>query len=211
MAIDEGNGASGSLGPVIYYMRKGKRCMRSKPAHMSNPNTVGQKNHRDKLKLSGRIIKALRKFIDIGFQATELDMPMNEARQYMIKNCFYIEQENTVLDYSKVLISRGELKAPEEATLSLDGNTANITWKVPVKGDYTKGDDKLMVAMFIDEGIDGVSQMLHNVALRSDGKCSVPVPIHTGPLHIWIFFSQPDYCAGESRKKVSDSVYFVPL
>lgn len=207
MATDNGNGASGSLGPIIYYMRNGKKYMRTKPGHVHNPKTQGQTHHRTKIRLAARLVKALRKFIDIGYQATDLDMPMNEARQYIIRNCFNSDVENTTLDYSKVRISRGELPPPQDSTLSIEGNTARITWKTPVKGDYTKGDDKVMIAMFIDEGEAGISKMESGIAKRSDGSCTISLPEHTAPIHIWMFFYQPDLCPGESMRKVSESVY----
>jgi hypothetical protein len=209
MATDNGNGASGSLGPIIYYTRNGKKCMRMKPAHVKNPKTKGQTHHRNKIKLAGRLIRGLRKFIDIGYQATDSDMPMNEARQYIIRNCFNNDVENTVLDYSQVMIARGELAKPEETTFTIENNSARITWKTPVRGDNTKGDDKVMIAMYSDEGSEPLAQMLSNAAYRKDGVVTVSIPIHDQPLHYWMFFYQPDYCTGESRRKISDSVYIL--
>lgn len=208
MAIDNGSGASGSLGPLIYYYRKGKKCIRTKPPHVHNPQTAQQTNHRTKISMAGKLIRNLRKFIDIGYQATDIDMPMNEARKFMLNNCFDLSAEGaTVLDYSKVLISRGQISKPEVTGFNIEGNTARINWKTPLKGDYTDGDDKVMIAMFMDEGKEGLSQLLSNVAYRKDGSCTIPVPIHTEPLHAWIFFYNPDIAPGESRMKVSDSVY----
>lgn len=181
--------------------------MRLKPAHVSNPKTKSQTHHRNKIRMAGRLVKGLRKFIDIGYQATDFDMPMNEARQYMIRNCFSNNNEDTVLDYSKVMIARGELLRPEETTLTIVNNTARVTWKTPVKGDYTNGDDKVMIAMYSDEGYEPLTQMLSNAAYRKAGEVTVSLPIHNQPLHLWMFFYQPDYCAGENRKKISDSVY----
>lgn len=207
MATDNGNGASGSLGPVIYYIRNGKKCMRLKPVYVKNPKTKGQTHHRNKIRMAGRLVKELRKFIDIGYQASDFDMPMNEARQYIIRNCFNNNIENTALDYSKVMIARGELAKPEETTVTIENNSAHITWKTPVKGDYTSGDDKVMIAIYSDEGSEPLNQMVSNAAYRKAGAVTVSLPIHDQPLHLWMFYYQPDYCAGESRKKVSDSVY----
>lgn len=210
MAIDNGSGASGSLGHLIYYYRKGKKCIRTKPAHVFNPKTASQTHYRTKMSMAGKLIRNLRKFIDIGYQATEMDMPMNEARQYMLNNCFTKSADGaTIMDYPKVIISRGEIAKPQETSLTIEGNTAHINWKTPVKGDYTDGDDKVMIAMFMDEGKDGLSQLLCNVAYRKDGSCTVPVPLSDEPVHMWMFFYNPDIAPGESRRKVSESVYLV--
>ncbi|MGE5457520.1 MAG: DUF6266 family protein [Methanococcaceae archaeon] len=205
MGIEIGTGVSGRVGNVIYYVRKGKKCMRIRPAHVYNPKTVGQTNHRNKLKLSSRFVKALDKFIRTGYQAATVDNAGNEARQHLMKECFVITDQGPVIDFSSVIIARGEIPAPEECTISVDGNMGHITWK-PGIGDrwnYVK----VMVAMFIDEGKEGNSQMLSNVAYQKDGSCNVPIPLHTQPVHIWIFFSNPDLCPNEDKGKVSGSVY----
>lgn len=205
MGIEIGTGISGRVGSVIYYVRKGKKCMRIRPAHVYNPKTVAQTNHRNKLKLASRFVKSLDKFIRIGYQAATVDNAGNEARQHLMKECFIVTDHGPVLDFSSVIIARGEIPAPEECSLVVEDKTARITWK-PGKGDYWN-DVKVMVAMFIDEGKEGVSQLLSNVAYQKDGACTVPIPIHNEPLHIWMFFSNPDYCPNENRRKVSGSIY----
>jgi hypothetical protein len=207
MAIRNGDGASGSLGSIIHYYRNGKYCMRAKPAHVENPKTEGQVHHRNKIKLAGRLIRSLKKFINIGYQDTDFDMPMNEIRKHLIQNCFDKTTEGTVLDYSRVKIARGELMKPEETTLTIDAGSAHITWNNDVKGHYSNNDDKVMIALFIDEGDDGQSVLLSNVATRRDGACNIPLPAHTAPMHIWMFYYNPDLIYTESKKKVSDSAY----
>lgn len=207
MAIKDGDGASGSLGPIIHYYRNGKYCMRMKPPHVENPRTEGQTHHRNKIKLAGRLIRSLKKFINIGYQDTEFDMPMNEIRKHLIQTCFDKTSDGTVLDYSRVQISRGELMKPEETTIKLEADKALITWKTPVKGHYTNDDDKVMIAVFVDEGDDGQSVLLSNVACRRDGSCIIPLPVHTAPMHIWMFYYNPDLFYTESKKKISNSVY----
>ncbi len=207
MAIKNGDGASGSLGSIIHYYRNGKFCMRAKPAHVRNPRTEGQTQHRNKIKQAGRLIRALKKFINIGYQDTDFDMPMNEIRKHLIQTCFDNTTEGTVLDYSRVLISRGELMKPEETTLTIEADKAHILWKTPLKSQFSNDDDKVMIAVFVDEGDDGQSDLLSSVAFRRDGTCTIPVPAQTAPMHIWMFYYNPDLIYSESRKKISDSVY----
>ncbi len=207
MAIRNGDGASGSLGPIIHYYRNGKYCIRAKPAHVENPQTEGQTHHRNKIKQAGRFIRSLKKFINIGYQDTDHDMPMNEIRKHLIQTCFDKKTEGTVLDYSRVMISRGELMKPEETTLIIEADAAHITWKSLAKGNHTNDDDKVMIAVFVDEGGDGQSELISNVAYRRDGSCTIPLPVHTAPMHIWMFYYNPDLIYTESKKKISDSVY----
>lgn len=198
---------SGSIGCLLHYSLKGKQVVRHKPAHMTNPKTIGQTNHRMKIKLSSRFIKSIHNFIKIGYQATSLDYPSNEARQYMIKNCFTVTSDGVLMNYPSVAVSRGEIAKPEDFTMSIVVNTAHISWKTPVKGDYTNSEDKVMIVLFNDEGREGISWQLSNVASRQDGNTIFTVPIHTKPVHAWMFYYNPEKAVGEDRKKVSDSVY----
>ncbi len=207
MAINDGNSISGTIGNIVHYKRKKKNVMRIKSANVKNPDTPGQRNHRGKIKLSSRFIKSIHSFIKIGYQATNHDSPSNEARQFIIKNCFTNGFDMPVLNYNTIPISRGTIAAPEDCTLTLNGNLAHITWKKPEKVNNVIKNDKVMIAMFIDEGKEGVSQMLSNVAYRTDGEADLQIPVHTTPVHIWMFFYNPDFTAGEDKGKVSDSVY----
>lgn len=207
MAIDNMGNMSGSLGNLVHYRLKGKQVVRHKPAHMTNPKTVGQRNHRMKIKLASRFVKSIYNFIKIGYQATSLDNPSNEARQYLIKNCFIVTTDSISFDYPSVLISRGGIKKPEDFSMTFDGNTAHITWKRPVKGDYTDGADRVMITLFSDEGLEGLSWLLSNAVTRQDGSALITVPIHSKPVHIWMFYYNSEKAVGEDRKKVSDSVY----
>lgn len=205
MGIEIGTGVSGRVGNVIYYMRKGKKCMRIVPANVYNPKTVPQTNHRNKLKLASRFIKALDKFIRTGYQAATVDTAGNEARQHLMKECFDITPQGPVLDFSRIIIARGEIPAPEEYNMTVDGDHVYISWKQGTGNQWI--DVKAMVAMFIDEGKEGISQMISNAAYQTDGECVVPIPVHTQPVHIWLFFSNPDLYPFEHKKKVSGSVY----
>lgn len=198
---------NGSIGRLVHYTLKGKPIIRIKPAHMTNPRTPAQEAHRMKLKLASRFIKSNKKFIEIGYQGTSLDYPHNEARQFLMKNCFVNTADSVMLDYSKVMISRGEIKKPEDCQMTVADNQLSITWKKPVKGDKTKGTDKAMVTMFMDDGSDGTSELIRGLASRSEGSITIPIPKHEAPVQVWMFFYNAEEEVGQSKKNVSDSVW----
>lgn len=199
--------AKGSIGNLTFYRLGDKDVIRIKPAHVRNPRTKAQTNHRLKIKLASRLLKSIHSFIQIGYQETSLDYPANEARQYLMKNCFDITDNGPVIDYSKVIISRGSITKPEEIKFVADDDKFEITWKIPVKGDYTNGEDRLMIAMFMDQDIEGKSELVVSPARRKDGIVTANIPDHKAPVQIWIFFYNAEEAVGESRMKISDSVY----
>ena len=199
--------AKGRVGNVTCYQLNGEDIMRIIPAHVSNPNTTAQSNHRTKMRLASKFLKTLNDCIKIGYQDTSADYPANEARQYLIKNCFNITPAGPVLDYKKVMISRGEIEKPMEHSCVKDGNTAKISWKTLPGDSVKRQDDRAMVVMFIDQAENSKSVLLSTPARRRDGNVSVEIPAHTVPVQVWMFFYNAEEQVGESRKKISDSVW----
>ncbi len=208
MAIENGDSLSGRIGEIIFYEWKGRKCRRVRPAHVKNPQTKAQTHHRDKIKIGSKFLKTLDRFIKIGYQASEFDTQANEAMSYLIKNCFVLEEGKTKLDYSTFPVSRGEMTASEKCTLTKSENTALVTWEYLANPWFSKGEDKLMVALHVEDDEKSYSQMLTNVAYREAGHASFPIPITDKPVHLWLFFHNSDNAVGESRKNVSDAVYF---
>lgn len=208
MAIQNFDGPSGDMGGIIYYNRNGKKCMRMRPAHYTDAKTTPQLKHREKISKAARFTKACRKFIDIGYQATDKEVPVNEARSFMIKNCFTEAEPLPILDYSKMLVSRGIIVPPKDAVMVVEGSSVTITWDpTHIKHIFTAATDRVMVLMFTDDCKAGTGHYFRNVAFRGDGKVTIPIPKSTAPLHTWMFFHEPDVATGEHRAKISNSVY----
>lgn len=208
MAIVTPKGLSGVLGPLIFFSRNGILCSRVKPAHVHNPKTPRQTNHRNKLGLSSRFIKACSKSVKTGYQATSADHCYNEARRFIYKNCFIDSADgNPQMIWENILISRGLIQKPEEFSMIPDCESVTINWKLPVKGDGTDGGDFVMVLMFSDEGKSGLALEHDKTAQRKDGTARFALLKSPKPVHAWMFFYNPLVCDGESRAKISDSVY----
>ena len=207
MAKKKGNSLSGSIGNTVHYRLGDKEIVRSKPSHVNDPETPAQMNHRKKIRLSSRIIKAMAPMIKIGYQGTLMDQPGNEARSYILKNTFEKSGDTVELNYSKVLIARGELRQPDGYTLEVNENVAIIKWLMPSKGYDWFADDKVMIGMYSEEGREGFAKLISNAALRKDLNAVVQVPPHKMPLHVWMFYYAPGFVVGESQRNVSNSVY----
>lgn len=210
MAINKNGHLRGKVGNTINYQLNGQDVVKIRAAHVFNPNTPGQVAQRIRIKTSSRFVKSVHNFIKIGYQATSLDYPANEARQFMLRNCFTNGEHGPVLDYEKVMISRGLLKKPEDITFTIVDKSVVINWKKPSPSEHN-GDEKVMITMYWEEGKadkpEGMSQLINNGIRRRDGSISIPIPSHSSPLNSWLFFYDPEASVGESRKKISDSVW----
>ncbi len=215
MAIEKNHSLTGKLGPTVSYILNGQIVVRIIGNYI-DPKTTKQLKNREKMRLTSRFIRAMHSTIKIGYQETSIDYPSNEARQFLLKNCFSEVNESIVLEYGNIKIARGEIVPPEETSLTkIDDPSGNstqqlalITWKKPIKQNST---DMVILAMFSDTGEQGVAWPHRNIAHRKDGTVSLPLPKSDQPVHFWMFFYNDEAANGESRKKISDSVYLGAL
>lgn len=207
MATGDIYNPKGSIGNLTFYKIGSKNVIRIKPAYVQDCKSEKQLNHRAKIKIASRFTRELYKFIQIGYQATTMDYPSNEARSYLIRNCFDVTPDGPKLLYPLVMISRGNIKKPENCILSIIDGQMQITWEKPEKKDNTNPSDKVMVAMLAEEEDSLNCQQISTTAFRKDGVVSLDIPEHTNPLQIWMFFSNSEAAVGESKDKISDSVW----
>lgn len=208
MARINDDGLHGMLGPLITYVRKGKRVVRTKPASFTDAETPRQLKHREKIRLAGIFTKTSKKFITIGYQQATIDSPSNEARSFIIKNCFVDADPLPYLDYSKVLISRGTIQKPLDALAIIKDNEVQVTWNNQrIPGIFTDMQDNVMIMMYCIIENEGYSYFFPNIAKRIDGTATVKIPRNDLPLHIWMFYNNSDVATFESKNKISDSVY----
>jgi len=209
MAIIETDGIQNSLGNVVHYTRKGKKIARLKTASYHDPKSPKQLFHREKVRLAGQFTATCKRFINIGYQAAPeaMDNASNEARSYILKNCFNTSGDLPLLDYSKIPISRGLIPAPIITSVTNENGLLTITWKTPVKGDGTRGNDRVMIMFYTSNGAEAFSYYYPDVSTRSAGTVSVAIPTASSALHCWMFFHNPNVAVGESRERISGSVY----
>lgn len=183
--------------------------MRLKPANYRDPQSPKQLIHREKMRLASRFTATCKRFIYIGYQDCQsgMETPVNEARSYIMKNCFDTSGVLPVMVYSKIPISRGLITPPDIKSISAQNGMLIITWAVPVKGDGTRGNDQVMIMFYTSTGAEAFSYFYQDVATRSAGTVSVAIPTSSSPMHCWMFFHNPNAAVGESRERVSGSVY----
>lgn len=210
MAIQKANGTSGILGSLVFYVRNGVQCSRVRTASFTDAKTANQLAHREKMRKTARFVKNSIKVIRIGYQQASSDSASNEIRSFIMKNCFVKVpgEPLPVLDFSKIMVSRGLISPPRNTTFSTEGKMATITWEnVKLNDELSKSFDKLVVVLYGESGILGYSNSFDDLAVRKEMTATFEIPKHTFPWHVWIFFSNSDNAVGESRRKISDSVY----
>lgn len=196
----------GKLGPTVTVVINGVEVTRIVPAHFNDPLTNTQRIQRTKMKFTSKIITALKTTIDAGYQGTTADNPSNEARSFISRNCFSVQDMNVTIHYDQIMVSRGELPKAEDYALAFNDDLVTITWKIPGPKSGT-GDHKVNIIMYSDVGDRGVEWHHFVKAERKTGTITIHLPKSDMPIHFWLFFHCGDISSRPSKGNISDSVY----
>jgi hypothetical protein len=125
-------GFSGAVGTVVGSSnRKGDDIIRVKTKKPRTSNSEGQANQRTKFSLVTVFMQGLNFILKIGFKGVAGDVmsPYNYACKKALKDAVTGTAPDYELDYSKVLISDGDLSLVLGATAELVEGKVNFQWE----------------------------------------------------------------------------------
>ena len=122
-------GFSGKVGTVIGSSWKGISYMRGRAQSVKNPRTEGQVEQRSKFALTLDFLKPITAYVRTGYKTyANKQTAFNAAMSYIVKNAVSGVFPNYALDFSRVLVSRGNLTQPSTPNISMSAGRATITW-----------------------------------------------------------------------------------
>jgi Family of unknown function (DUF6266) len=193
---------SGTLGTGVGYMWKGKAVIRSRPPRSRTCNSPLQIKQQAKFALMHAFLKPLLSLLNVTYNNLAFQMTgFNKAFSYNVKNAITGEYPNLAIDYSMVLLGRGDLPnvAMPVTLLSSEGKLI-FNWKDNSGRGKANAFDKAFVAVYFEETGNWKNEM--NLALRSSGKCFIDVQEFIGKkVHTYIGFMT------ENGKDVTDTLY----
>lgn len=151
-ALMSGKGLSGTIGDRVYYQRNGISYSRSKPVSCKNPRTPAQQAQRAKMNVILKFLKSCKEFVRIGFQTKAKAKNMsafNYATSFLFKNALTGEYPDLSIDYSKVLLSMGNLDGPFEPKIALASPCEiEISWQNNIDSYNYFLNDKAMILVY---------------------------------------------------------------
>jgi len=177
----------GKIGKIIGLKVNGKQYARSLPGPSKNLPTVGQLNQRLKFKLLMEWLRPLKAVIDVGYlRGSGHASPLNRAMSYHLKEAVIGVAPDYVIDFSKVILSRGRLLPSVAMEMSLVGNCLLVTWADFHWSMYCDLYDR---ACFVVYNVDRKEVLMFpDVAERREGKVSLCLTeeVAVGRLHVWM-------------------------
>lgn len=147
-------GFSGKVGTVIGSSWKGISYMRGRAQSVKNPRTEGQMVQRSKFTLTLNFLKPITTYIRLGFKVyANKQTAFNAAMSYTVKNAIAGDFPDYALDFSRALVSRGNLTQPMNAHATMASGNVNIGWNDNSgQGDAQATDVAMPLAFNVDKG-----------------------------------------------------------
>jgi hypothetical protein len=195
---------SGTVGTVVGSSWRGVHYMRGKATSRTHTSSEKQVMQRDKFLLMTKFLRQVKSFVDAGFRRLALQKTaLNAALSYNLKNGITGIFPAYAIDYSMVLLSRGDLPNATLPTAAADAdNKITFTWTDNSGSGKALNTDLVMVAVYCEDLEMSICNTLNPAANRATGTFSVDVSKFAGlTTQTYIsFFS-------ENGKEISDSAY----
>lgn len=193
---------SGRIGTVVGSNWKGIDYMRSLPKRSSKTPSDAQMEQRVRLTIAVNFLKPISKLIGLGFnKVAGKNTGFNVATSQVVKEAISGTYPDYVIDYAKVLISRGDLTGPWNAAVLAAPGAVAFSWTNNTGSGNAAKTDKAVVLVYNELKGQFVYDM--SAATRSAALLNLPVPesFVGDTVHTWMAF------VSEDGKSVATSIY----
>lgn len=187
-------GFSGKVGTVVGSSWRGLNVMRSLPKRSKNGATPLQVSQRLKFAAAMAFLSPLTSVLASYFGAPSgIFSRLNNAVSYHLKEAVAGNSPNYNIDYSKVIVSKGELIGAKNATV-----TATVAGKINAAWDDNSGQvlaqptDLLLLVLYNPAKSQFVIEQ--GPATREDGTAVIDIPatFSGDTLQVWMGFVNPE-------------------
>lgn len=192
---------SGKVGPVVGATWRGKDVMRSLPKKGNRLATEFQQAQRSKFAMTTEFLSGVQPVIKRYFgNDTGLKTRRNQAMSYLMKEAIVFNDPNYEWDYTKVLISKGDLLGINNGqVVAGSGQDLTFSWTDNSGQGEAQVTDKLVVVVY--EPTSKATVYSLNAASRDDESATVQLPSFLSGLEVQVwatFVSSNDKLAATS-------------
>jgi hypothetical protein len=184
---------SGKVGPVVGASWRGKEVMRSLPKKGNRVPTATQLLQRQKFAMVQTFLSGISPVVKRYYGSNSgLKTRGNNAMSYLMREALVFTDPDFEWDYSKVLISRGDLTGIEEASVDVTPGEINVMWADNSEQGEALADDKLVLLVYDPES----KAVVYSLAAgeRADEATSLAMPSHLedAEVQVWATFVSAD-------------------
>jgi len=187
-------GFSGKVGTVVGARWRGKNIMRSLPQRGDYTPTELQLQQREKFRTVIRFLTPIQNIVGRFFGSEQGDKsPFNLATGYHLTEAVTPDGDGYVMDYLKVLISRGDLRGLNDESITADANQElSLSWTDNSGQGNAGATDQLVVVVY--SPVSKLYQQFIPAGVRSDASASLSLPAYYSGLEVqvWATFITAD-------------------
>lgn len=201
----------GRIGNIVYYIVNGQQRARIwvKP---SDPKTSKQVAHRLKIKVCTKFLKSFSNVIKIGYAGNNVAIrDFNDAFNYHLTNAMeeFTLPENHEISYrvipEKVKLASGLINEPVIYSCERNGLQIELTWNSELGPIPNRHTDQVVVTAYIPEE---KAYTVFHAGIRKEGGGKIVMPGNFNqPVHVWVFYWNPEKKTNSVKERVSNSVY----
>jgi hypothetical protein len=196
---------TGKVGDMVFYVLNGENVVRHAGKSIK-PRSEAQLANQAKMAVVNLFLKPLLEFVNVGFAYVAQDdrsNPYNRAVSYNRINAVAGIYPDFVIDYGKVLVSKGKLPVAEGATVELVPEGLRFNWLYNSDMPYPRENDRAVLLAYFP--LVGAAVYLLEGASRKAGTdlLILPEELLAEPMEVYIAFVATD------GKSVSDSIYLL--
>ncbi len=185
---------SGKVGPVVGATWRGKEVMRSLPKKSNRLATAFQQQQRSKFAMTTVFLGGIQPVIKRYFgNDTGLKTRRNQAMSYLMKEAIVFNDPDYEWDYTKVLISKGDLLGINNGAVTAGtGQNLDFSWADNSGQGEAEVTDKLVVVVY--EPTSKATVYSLNAGSRSSGSATLELPNFLSGLEVqvWAAFVSTD-------------------
>ncbi len=181
----------GKVGAVIGYSWRGKDLMRGLPKESTTTATAAQLEQRAKFSTVIKFLTPIKSILSAYFgKEQKAKSPFNLATGYHLNEALLPGPDDTwLIDYPKVLISRGDLRGVDNPAVAARGvGELELTWTDNSGQGSADATDVLVAVVYCTEMNEFVQ--FNPAATRADATTTLAIPAYlSGSLaEVWVTF-----------------------
>lgn len=195
---------TGKVGTVVGSSWRGISYMRSLTRRRGNANaTDKQLEQQARFALVNGFLKPMKPLLEIGFKNyANGKTGYNSATSYNLKNALTGQTPNLEIDYTMVMLSRGDLPQVEGlAATSVTAAKLNLEWLDNSGRGKAKAEDQLILVAFCPDLAEAVYVIGEATRLATTYVFDLPSDYSTKEVHVYVGW------ISENGKEIANSKY----
>lgn len=189
-------GVSGKVGTIVGATWRGKNIIRAKPRKTSKPASEKQLDQRQKFKAVANFLSPLFALTSKYFgQYQGVKSRTNLAMSYHLLETIKKEGNDFVIDFPKVVITKGILNGLSAPKAERKDNSIALTWSDGVSSALSKAEDKVIAVVYNpDEKLFYITEA---TVKRSDKKLDVTLAATWTNTNneLWVIVNNDNQCS----------------